>query len=657
LESRLTSIQKKLSKTQENLAAYSKELADRQIEVEKLTLLKVQHEDQIVELASKLARKEQALLDMSTGVANSETRPTIVSFITSTHQTLFSRRLARPCVDADLCIKDEREVNVTPVASQGSEDDTPRVTGVMQVTDAEVQAGAMQWEVKNAEVHCALQLQSVQELSDREREVENLSLLKAQHEVRIADLEGKLDSTQQELLKMEDSLAIRSQELADIQCEVELLSLHKEQYEVQIAGLDTVSSLGARAEADELRKELEKTKKVAGNQESLVQERDAALERANAAEEQIKMWVEKSETLERTWEEWRCRVDEMQQDKEQDQRELSKMKNQEALIPVAVALTIEADYDELLSDVDSAVDFNVSLQTDVQLALGVAKSSVQVLCHRRGSIIAEIVLRRSDDGQGNSFTPQQLATQLQALAARQDGPLQQLPVGKLVKTVEIHGPIPEALVVAVSSAMQDALEVNLRGNMEAHLSLENKSNALQTALHDVEELMDILISQKSYAEALSDPSLLQDEAISWLDVNHRQFLAQLHYDAEQLGESFFTAISELEKVVERLQSLLYHRMAHRTSTAAQSPVIAFLPASVRVKAASTTNSDASVHRQHTSSSLENLEELESELELELLKCRQDIADLFDCNLKNKIKLDLRQSQHMPEAEDQITPIH
>jgi hypothetical protein len=150
----------------------------------------------------------------------------------------------------------------------------------------------------------------VQELADREREVENLSLLKAQHEVRIADLEGKLDSTQQELLKMEDSLAIRSQELADIQCEVELLSLHKEQYEVQIAGLDTVSALGARAEADELRKELEKTKKVAGNQESLVQERDAALERANAAEEQIKMWVEKSETLERTWEEWRCRVDE-----------------------------------------------------------------------------------------------------------------------------------------------------------------------------------------------------------------------------------------------------------------------------------------------------------------------------------------------------------
>ena len=95
------------------------------------------------------------------------------------------------------------------------------------------------------------------------------------------------------------------------------------------------------------------------------------------------------------------------------------------------------------------------MRVDVQVALGVADASVQVLCHQRGSVIAQVVLRASEDQEGKMRTARELAAKLQNLVKTQDRVLQELPVVRFAKKVDIHGPIPEALAAALNSAVQD----------------------------------------------------------------------------------------------------------------------------------------------------------------------------------------------------------
>ena len=132
------------------------------------------------------------------------------------------------------------------------------------------------------------------------------------------------------------------------------------------------------------------------------------------------------------------------------------MQTAQETIPVAVALTLECDYDDTLGDAHDVASFNEGLVTDLHTALGVPKSMVQVLCHQRGSVIAEIVLRSWDDCQGSTLTGQELATRLQDLLSTADGPLRRSPTGCFAKKVDIHGPVAEAVVSAVDSAVQEA---------------------------------------------------------------------------------------------------------------------------------------------------------------------------------------------------------
>ena len=134
----------------------------------------------------------------------------------------------------------------------------------------------------------------------------------------------------------------------------------------------------------------------------------------------------------------------------------SNMQKIQEAVPVALSLTLECDYDAMLADSCDVVAFNESLITDIHTALGVPKSTVQVLCHQRGSIVAEIVLRSWDNGEGTILAGQELATRLQDLLSSAGGPLRQSPLGCFVTKAEIHGPVAEAVVSVVDSTLQGA---------------------------------------------------------------------------------------------------------------------------------------------------------------------------------------------------------
>ena len=61
-------------------------------------------------------------------------------------------------------------------------------------------------------------------------------------------------------------------------------------------------------------------------------------------------------------------------------------------LPVVVEVHMCLDYDSTFQDAGSTSAFNISLEKEVSIALGVAPSSVAVLCHQRGSIIAQVVV-------------------------------------------------------------------------------------------------------------------------------------------------------------------------------------------------------------------------------------------------------------------------
>jgi hypothetical protein len=119
--------------------------------------------------------------------------------------------------------------------------------------------------------------------------------------------------------------------------------------------------------------------------------------------------------------------------------------------PVAVALTVSFDFDEALGDSIRAAAFNQTLQTDVSSVLSVPESSVKVLCHQRGSVIAEIVLFADNDDESHR-TPADLAQALLTSAETESGSLRKQSIGKFITKVEVHGPIAAPVCNAVLTA-------------------------------------------------------------------------------------------------------------------------------------------------------------------------------------------------------------
>lgn len=164
-----------------------------------------------------------------------------------------------------------------------------------------------------------------------------------------------------------------------------------------------------------------------------------------ACEEDVRLWKSKAETASLAKEEIAASLANL----------LLRVQEQQDGYAVAAALTLECDFDELMPDICKAHEMSDLVLADVKAALGVNASCVQVLCLQRGSLVAQLVIRASQEDDGNTATPTQLAERLKRLVAMRDTSLDQLPLIRFAREVDVHGPIPETLVVAICSAVED----------------------------------------------------------------------------------------------------------------------------------------------------------------------------------------------------------
>jgi hypothetical protein len=123
------------------------------------------------------------------------------------------------------------------------------------------------------------------------------------------------------------------------------------------------------------------------------------------------------------------------------------------LLPVSIALTIGGDFDEMFGDPNRTIEFDRTLQEDVSTVLDVPLDSVQVLCHQRGSIIAEVVLF-GDETDETQKAPAQLAQDLvRSVRQMQEGIVRTKELGRCIKSAEVRGPIARPVCTAVQAAL------------------------------------------------------------------------------------------------------------------------------------------------------------------------------------------------------------
>jgi hypothetical protein len=150
-------------------------------------------------------------------------------------------------------------------------------------------------------------------------------------------------------------------------------------------------------------------------------------------------------------------------------------------LPVAVAVKYDLDFDETHSNPEATSKFDLHVQEQVSSALGIPFTAVQVMCHQRGSVVAEVVLKTVEmpGGDGDCRTPGMLAQELVDLVKERHSALCRKDLGKLaVKSVTIDGPIADPVCNLVTKAMQ------ARGN-EWHQRLEDSSGVLSAQVSKV----------------------------------------------------------------------------------------------------------------------------------------------------------------------------
>lgn len=150
-------------------------------------------------------------------------------------------------------------------------------------------------------------------------------------------------------------------------------------------------------------------------------------------------------------------------------------------LPVAVAVKYDLDFDETLSNPEATSKFDLHVQEQVSSALGIPSTAVQVMCHQRGSVVAEVVLKKvaMPGGDGDCRTPGMLAQELVDLLKERHSALCCKDLGKLaVKSVTIDGPIAAPVCDLVTKALQ------ARG-VEWHQKLEDSSDVLNAQVNKV----------------------------------------------------------------------------------------------------------------------------------------------------------------------------
>ena len=154
---------------------------------------------------------------------------------------------------------------------------------------------------------------------------------------------------------------------------------------------------------------------------------------------------------------------------------------------MAVALTYECDFDATLSSPETAAKFDAQVQQEVSTALGIPAASVQVMCHQRGSVVAEVALKKTHmpPGEGDCRSAGQLANELVALAQDADSDLRRMPLGKLVRGATVDGPIAERLCDLMARALVNGVAGTLQAKVEkvSERHVERCRNVIRRLLH------------------------------------------------------------------------------------------------------------------------------------------------------------------------------
>ena len=127
-----------------------------------------------------------------------------------------------------------------------------------------------------------------------------------------------------------------------------------------------------------------------------------------------------------------------------------------ASFPHCVALTLSADYDELMACEESTLRFELALKHQVCSVLGLQPDSVALLCHQRGSVKTQVVLLQGSLHDGSSSkSVQQLAYDLAQAAVDVKSVFSSSGLKICAASAEVTGPISPAVLAAVQSSLAE----------------------------------------------------------------------------------------------------------------------------------------------------------------------------------------------------------
>ena len=139
------------------------------------------------------------------------------------------------------------------------------------------------------------------------------------------------------------------------------------------------------------------------------------------------------------------------------------------MCPVAVAVKFDLDFDATLCDAVSAGKFEAEVRDELCALLGIQREGLQWLACERGSVVATVALLPQSQ---EPRLPGDLAAELVAAAAPEDGPLRAGKLGQHVKGVEVRGLVAGAVCQGVSAERKCSMGAKVE--MEARMRRERR---------------------------------------------------------------------------------------------------------------------------------------------------------------------------------------
>ncbi|EKX39729.1 hypothetical protein GUITHDRAFT_114227 [Guillardia theta CCMP2712] len=177
--------------------------------------------------------------------------------------------------------------------------------------------------------------------------------------------------------------------------------------------------------------------------------------------------------------------------------------------PAAVALKLNCDGREALKDSNSTNSLSNQVQDDISTALGVDPSAVSILCYERGSVIAEVALKK--DPGVSSRKPGDMVDDLLAQAVDMSSKLRGTATGRILVTAETHGSVSEQVCESIRRAYEQRVQAGdqrVNEMMEAYASeLKELQSTLDNSLERREATMKTIhrrLMKQSLSEAFDD---------------------------------------------------------------------------------------------------------------------------------------------------------